>query len=127
MTPYAETLLVSLLAEQRKTNELLERLLAERAQSHPLGDPHHRLLEEYHKAVPPSPSSPMPSSLRRWVPPITPCDPAPGSPWIATANTCESTSTHVSSTGTVRSGWTTPPPSYMHGHYLYDRPSMVGP
>lgn len=39
----------------------------------------------------------------------------------------DSPTTHVSLTGTVRSGWTTPPPSYMHGHYLYDRPSMVGP
>ena len=98
MTPYAETLLVSLLAEQRRTNELLERLLAERAQSHLFG---------------------WPAFPSRTGEPVNPCV-RPGNVW-------DSPTTHVSPTGTVRSGWTTPPPSYMHGHYLYDRPSMVGP
>lgn len=79
----SEAILREILAEQRRTNALLERLLA------------------------------MPAGWPAVVGPV----------W-------QSPSTHVSPTGTVRSGWTTPPAGgrYMHEQgYLYGCPSMVGP
>lgn len=36
-----EATLLAILAQQRETNDLLRRLLADRAQAHPFGDPRH--------------------------------------------------------------------------------------
>ena len=49
-----------------------------------------------------------------------------GTPWHGTR--WEAATTHISPTGTIRSGWVTPPSRYMHEQgYLYGCPSMVGP
>lgn len=51
----------------------------------------------------------------------------PDPPLPKVQTTWESASTHASTTGTVRTGWVTPPPSYMHGRFLHGEDVMVGP
>ena len=64
------------------------------------------------------PGSPVATPWGAPEPPIAPVKPV---------TTWESASTHASTAGTVRTGWVTPPPSYMHGRFLHGEDVMVGP
>ena len=66
-----------------------------------------------------------PDGMPVWPPGSLPGMPDPPLPKVQT--TWESASTHASTTGTVRTGWVTPPPSYMHGRFLHGEDVMVGP
>lgn len=82
-----EATLLAILREQRETNDMLRRLLAERAQAHPLGAP--AMLEEYRRAVPTLPRIPAVTG-----------DP----PHAFTGTTCESPAT-LGDAGAIRVGW----------------------
>ena len=81
-----ETTLLAILREQRETNELLRRLVVDRAQSHPFGVP--RTMPEV--------AWPLPLGPSRTGDPVNPC--------VRPGTICESPAT-LGDGGSIRVGW----------------------
>lgn len=82
-----EATLLAILREQRETNDMLRRLLAERAQAHPFGVP--RTMPEV--------AWPLPVGPTRTGDPVN--------PHVVETPVWDSPTTHIGPTGTVRVGW----------------------